>query len=120
MSNGSEVKYDSFRTYRFRSRNEAAGTNLQFLAEYHTRPGEVILVKVAVSAISAATALNPDYDSVATYARLGWVPCDPGKRVGLQEAGTLVLTMKPRPVPDPQPATLNPQPPHKSGGLRTA
>jgi len=22
------------------------------------------------------TALNPDYDSVATYAKLGWVPCD--------------------------------------------
>ena len=57
MSNGSEVKYDSFRTYRFRSRNEAAGTNLQFLAEYKTRPNEVIMVKVAVSAVSAANAL---------------------------------------------------------------
>jgi putative alpha-1,2-mannosidase len=31
ISNGTEAKYDSFRTYRFRSRNEAAGTNLQFL-----------------------------------------------------------------------------------------
>jgi predicted alpha-1,2-mannosidase len=58
MSNGSEVKYDSYRSYRFRSRNEAAGTNLQFLAEYKTRPGEVIQVKVAVSAISAANALQ--------------------------------------------------------------
>jgi predicted alpha-1,2-mannosidase len=58
MSNGSEVKYDSYRTYRFRSRNEAAGTNLQFLAEYKTRPGEVIQVKVTVSAISAANALK--------------------------------------------------------------
>ncbi len=58
MSNGNEVKYDSFRTYRFRSRNEAAGTNLQFLAEYKTRPNEVILVKVAVSAVSAANALE--------------------------------------------------------------
>ncbi len=57
MSNGQEVKYDSYRTYRFRSRNEAAGTNLQFLAEYRTRPGEVILVKAAVSAVSAAHAL---------------------------------------------------------------
>ncbi|HVV73935.1 MAG TPA: GH92 family glycosyl hydrolase, partial [Verrucomicrobiae bacterium] len=57
MSNGSEVKYDS-RSYRFRSRNEAAGTNLLFLAEYKTRPGEQILVKVAVSAISAANALQ--------------------------------------------------------------
>jgi predicted alpha-1,2-mannosidase len=58
MSNGNEVKYDSFRTYRFRSRNEAAGTNLQFLAEYQTRADEVIVVKVAVSAISAANALQ--------------------------------------------------------------
>jgi predicted alpha-1,2-mannosidase len=58
MSNGSEVKYDSYRTYRFRSRNEAAGTNLQFLAEYKTRVNEKILVKVAVSAVSAANALQ--------------------------------------------------------------
>ncbi len=68
MSNGQEVKYDSFRTYRFRSRNEAAGTNLQFLAEYKTRRNEMIMVKVAVSAISAANALQnldaeiPDWD----------------------------------------------------------
>jgi putative alpha-1,2-mannosidase len=34
-SNGEEVKYN---TYRFRSRNEAAGTNLQFVAEYKTAP----------------------------------------------------------------------------------
>ena len=68
MSNGQEVKYDSFRTYRFRSRNEAAGTNLQFLAEYKTRPNEIIMVKAAVSPISAANALQnldseiPDWD----------------------------------------------------------
>jgi predicted alpha-1,2-mannosidase len=58
MSNGSEVKYDSYKSYRFRSRNEAAGTNLQFLAEYSTRADEPILVKVAVSAVSAANALQ--------------------------------------------------------------
>jgi predicted alpha-1,2-mannosidase len=58
MSNGSEVKYDSFRTYRFRSRNEAAGTNLQFLAGYKTGADEAITVKVAVSAVSAANALQ--------------------------------------------------------------
>jgi predicted alpha-1,2-mannosidase len=58
MSNGEEVKYGSFRTYRFRSRNEAAGTNIQFVAEYQTQPDEPILVKVAVSAISAANALQ--------------------------------------------------------------
>jgi predicted alpha-1,2-mannosidase len=57
MSNASEVKYDSYKSYRFRSRREAAGTNLQFLAEYKTSPGEVIQVKVAVSAVSAANAL---------------------------------------------------------------
>ncbi|HTI97303.1 MAG TPA: GH92 family glycosyl hydrolase [Dongiaceae bacterium] len=68
MSNGKEVRYDSFKNYRFRSRNEAAGTNLQFLAEYKTKPGDVILVKVAVSAVSAANALAnldadiPDWD----------------------------------------------------------
>ncbi|HWI59215.1 MAG TPA: glycoside hydrolase family 92 protein, partial [Bacillota bacterium] len=58
MSNGNEVKYDSYKTYRFRSRHEAAGTNLQFLAEYKTRPEEAILVKVAVSSVSAANALQ--------------------------------------------------------------
>ena len=58
MSDGKEVKYDSFKNYRFRSANEAAGTNLQFLAEYKTKPGDQISVKVAVSAISAANALQ--------------------------------------------------------------
>jgi predicted alpha-1,2-mannosidase len=82
MSNGSEVKYDSFRTYRFRSRNEAAGTNLQFLAEYQTRPNEVILVKVAVSAVSAANALQNldseipkddwDFETVRQRTRSQW------------------------------------------------
>jgi predicted alpha-1,2-mannosidase len=68
MSNGAEVKYDSYRTYRFRSRREAAGTNIQFLAEYKTHADEQIHVKVAVSAVSAANALQnldselPDWD----------------------------------------------------------
>jgi putative alpha-1,2-mannosidase len=80
MSNGSEVKYDSYKTYRFRSRNEAAGTNLQFLAEYKTRPDDVILVKVAVSAVSAANALQnldaeiPDwgFERVMAETRARW------------------------------------------------
>ena len=80
MSNGQEVKYDSYRTYRFRSRNEAAGTNLQFLAEYKTRPNEVILVKVAVSAVSAANALanldreipDWDFDRIVRQTRQKW------------------------------------------------
>jgi predicted alpha-1,2-mannosidase len=58
ISSGNEVKYDSYKSYRFRSRNEAAGTNLQFLAEYRTRQDEVIQVKVAVSPVSAANALQ--------------------------------------------------------------
>jgi len=63
MSNGSEVRYDSEKNYRFRSRNEAAGTNLQFLAEYKTKADEQITVKVSVSAVSAANALaNLDAD----------------------------------------------------------
>ncbi len=49
------VIYD---TYRFRSHNEAAGTNLQFIAKYKTGAGEVIQVKVAISAVSAANALQ--------------------------------------------------------------
>src|ERR1039458_3044323 len=47
-----------YNTYRFRSHNEAAGTNLQFFAHYKTQANEVIQVKVAVSAVSAANALE--------------------------------------------------------------
>ena len=65
MSSGKPVIYN---TYRFRSSREAAGTNLQFLAKYHTHDQEPIMVKVAVSAVSAANALKnldseiPDWD----------------------------------------------------------
>jgi predicted alpha-1,2-mannosidase len=58
MSDGKEVKYDSYQSYRFRSSREAAGTNLQFLAEYKTATDEAILIKAAVSAVSAANALR--------------------------------------------------------------
>ena len=58
ISNGKPVRYDSYVNYRFRSRHEAAGTNLQFLAKFKTRDQEVIQVKVAVSAVSAADALQ--------------------------------------------------------------
>ncbi len=66
IKSGKPVIYN---TYRFRSRLEAAGTNLQFIAKFNqTSPGEVIEVKVAVSAVSAANALQnldaeiPDWD----------------------------------------------------------
>jgi predicted alpha-1,2-mannosidase len=68
ISNGKPVIYKSYVNYRFRSRNEVAGTNLQFLAKYKTHADEVIQVKVAVSAVSAANALQnldaeiPDWD----------------------------------------------------------
>lgn len=62
---GKLVRYDG---YRFRSKLEAAGSYLQFLAYYKTKENEQISVKVAVSAISAANALKnldaeiPDFD----------------------------------------------------------
>lgn len=55
ISSGKPAIYN---TYRFRSHNEAAGTNLQFFARYKTHEGEVIQVKVAVSAVSTANALQ--------------------------------------------------------------
>ncbi len=58
ISNGKPVIYDSHANYRFRSRNEAAGKDLRFLAKYKTTENEVIKVKVAVSTVSAANALE--------------------------------------------------------------
>ena len=78
ISSGKPVIYN---TYRFRSHKEAAGTNLQFLAKYNqTHAGEVIEVKVAISAISTADALQnldaeiPDWDfnKVLAATRAKW------------------------------------------------
>ena len=56
ISAGKPVVYN---TYRFRSHNEAAGTNVQFIAGFkNLQANEVIEVKVAVSAVSAADALQ--------------------------------------------------------------
>lgn len=55
ISSGSPVVYN---TYRFRSRLNVTGTNLQFFAIYRTQSNEVIQVKVAVSAVSEANALR--------------------------------------------------------------
>ena len=55
MNDGKPVVYN---TYRFRSEKEATGTNLQFLAHYKTGNNEAIVIKVAVSAISAENALK--------------------------------------------------------------
>ena len=68
ISDGKPVVYDSYKSYRFRSSREAAGANLRFLANYKTKKDEPILVKVGVSAVSAANALKnldaeiPDWD----------------------------------------------------------
>lgn len=66
ISSGRPVVYN---TYRFRSSKEASGTSLQVVAGFkNTHPGEVIQVKVAVSAVSTADALQnldseiPDWD----------------------------------------------------------
>ncbi len=68
INNGEPAIYKSYVNYRFRSRNEATHPNLQFLAKFRTHADEVIQVKVAVSAVSAANALQnldaeiPDWD----------------------------------------------------------
>ena len=77
FSAGKPVVYN---TYRFRSKNEAAGTNLQFVAKFKTHAGEVIQVKVAVSAVSAANALQNldaeipgwDFDKLVEATRVKW------------------------------------------------
>ncbi len=55
MSDGKRVAYN---TYRFRSASEAAGKNIQFYAHYTTRENETLLVKVGISAVSAANAMK--------------------------------------------------------------
>ena len=80
ISNGKPVFYKSYVNYRFRSRNEAAGTNLQFLAKFKTSASEVIQVKVAISAVSAANALENldseisgwDFNQVREATRSKW------------------------------------------------
>ncbi len=68
ISSGKPVTYSSYVNYRFHSKNEAVGTNLEFLAHFKTHAGEVIQVKVAISAVSADNALQnldteiPDWD----------------------------------------------------------
>ncbi|MEO6871669.1 MAG: GH92 family glycosyl hydrolase [Chthoniobacterales bacterium] len=77
FSDGKPVIYD---TYRFRSAYEAVGTDLKFLATYVTNKQEPILIKVAVSAVSAANALKNlddeikdwDFDALRERTRRRW------------------------------------------------
>src|SRR5262249_42242829 len=70
LINGHALVYNSYEYYRFHSRKEASSSGMggQFLAQYATKEGEVIQVKVAVSTVSAANALQnldseiPDWD----------------------------------------------------------
>jgi predicted alpha-1,2-mannosidase len=65
MKDGKPVIYN---TYRFRSRSEATGKDIQFYAQYRTRSNEVLMVKIGISAVSNANALKnleseiPDWD----------------------------------------------------------
>ncbi|MFZ1936366.1 MAG: GH92 family glycosyl hydrolase [Thermoguttaceae bacterium] len=77
FSDGKPVVYNG---YRFRSSREAAGANLRFLAKYKTSKDESILVKVGISAISAANAMKNleaeipdwDFDRVRRETRAKW------------------------------------------------
>ena len=53
ISDGKRVFYNG---YRFRSKYECAGKNLQFFANFKTKKDEQILVKVAISAVSTNNA----------------------------------------------------------------
>jgi predicted alpha-1,2-mannosidase len=77
ISDGKPVIYN---TYRFRSEKEATGTNLQFLARYKTHAQEAIVIKVAVSAVSAENAVKNldteipdwDFDKIRSKTRSQW------------------------------------------------
>jgi len=58
FSDGKEHKYDSYKTYRYRSSVAAAGPDIQFIADYKTTDAEQIMVKVGISPISSANAMN--------------------------------------------------------------
>ena len=64
ISDGKRVFYNG---YRFRSSEECAGKNLQFLASYKTKPGEKILVRVAISAVSADNAGKKEHYRTVEY-----------------------------------------------------
>lgn len=77
MSDGKRVFYNG---YRFRSSSEAAGKNMQFLANYKTKANEQILVRVAVSAVSSENSLENlmaeiphwNFEKVVEETRVKW------------------------------------------------
>ena len=77
MMNGKRVYYN---TYRFRSKYEASGPDLQYYASYSTKDNDVIMVKVGISSVSTANALMNlnaeipgwDFDKVVKDTREKW------------------------------------------------
>lgn len=75
---GGKLSY--YNTYRFRSRYESAGANLQYYTRYSTRDNEVIMVKIGISGVSTANALKNldaeipgwDFDKVVKDTRAKW------------------------------------------------
>jgi predicted alpha-1,2-mannosidase len=77
INDGKKVIYN---TYRFRSKYESAGKKLQYYARYNTHENEIIMVKVGISAISTANALENldneipgwDFNKVVVTTREKW------------------------------------------------
>ncbi len=77
MNKGKHVFYN---TYRFTSKYESSGKDIQFYARYNTEKQQVIIVKVGISAVSAANALKNldaeipgwDFDKVVAQTRNKW------------------------------------------------
>ncbi len=69
-----------YNTPRFRSRYEAAGSDLQYYTRYSTKKNEIIMVKVGISGVSTANALlnldaeipGWDFDKVVRDTRAKW------------------------------------------------
>jgi len=77
FNEGKRVYYNG---YRFRSSSESTGKNIQFIANYKTHKDEQILVRVAISALNTANALENlqaeiphwSFDAVLTETREKW------------------------------------------------
>ncbi|MCU4163636.1 GH92 family glycosyl hydrolase [Carboxylicivirga caseinilyticus] len=81
FSDKKEVRYDSYKNYRFRSSKEASGKDIQVVSEYFNMTSdEHLQVKVGISAISTDNAINNldeeifdwDFDKVRLAARDLW------------------------------------------------
>ena len=77
VNNGKPVLYN---TSRFTSKYESAGTDIQFYARYNTDGQQTIMVKVGISAVSTANALENldteipgwDFDKVVATTKEKW------------------------------------------------